>query len=224
MKYTILTIIICVITSACIAQSSTTRYFRTQSLAKEVAQDKAKFSQTVTKNADGSTTTTFKNLEKDLILTRETYKGDEPCGDWIYQKFRGTGTLDFNFNLNYSGEPCKDSIPGIRPVDYFQDNTMLNYIAPKIDSSEITLVRFLQNNMRYPAPAREKGIQGVVYLRFTVTDSGEVENIIITKSAHISLDKEAMRVLRMLKFLHPATLNGQKTSICVELPINFKLM
>lgn len=88
----------------------------------------------------------------------------------------------------------------------------------------MTIHEFLSRHIVYPPVARENGIMGKVYLAFTLTDKGQIENIVITKSANIFLDKEAVRVIRLLKFTTPPITNGQAKSLCLTLPISFKLM
>ena len=62
------------------AQSEEVKYFSNEQLTKETAKEKAKFSQTVIQNADGSVTTEEKNLKKDEVIRSETWKGKEPFG------------------------------------------------------------------------------------------------------------------------------------------------
>ena len=77
--------------------------------------------------------------------------------------------------------------------------------------------------MVYPAKARRSGTEGAVKTSFTLTKEGSIENIIITKGTDIVLDKESVRILRELKFSTPPALNGQPVSLCVTLPLTFKL-
>ena len=51
------------------------------------------------------------------------------------------------------------------------------------------------------------------------------ENIVVKRGVDISLDKEAVRVLRELKFSSPPTVNGQAYAFkCLVLPVKYKLM
>jgi hypothetical protein len=80
MKKSILTILILVFTTIYYGQTTQTKYFNNEWLGKEVSQDKAKFSQTIIQNADGTVTTEIKDLKKDEIIRSETFKGNEPYG------------------------------------------------------------------------------------------------------------------------------------------------
>jgi len=224
MKKNILTIIILTICVCCNAQSTKTKYYKDENLSKEVLQDKAKFSESFIQNDDGTITTEIKNLKSNEIINSQTYKENEPVGVWVYQTgFLGTAKLDYNFNVKYSDEKCDDSISNIRIDDYFQDNEGVGYKAPKISSGETTFIEFLVKNLVYPSRAKEQGIQGKVNLMFTITKTGNIENIIVTKGTNLYLDKEAVRLIRLLNFSNPPTLNGQPHSFCVTKTISFTL-
>lgn len=153
----------------------------------------------------------------------KTFKGDEPYGIWKFRNSNRNETIDYNFPLIYSTEKCNDSLP-ITTSDYFKDNDSLGYKAPKIANGEMTFKQYIGENIIYPSSAIEDGIQGNVYVRLTLTKEGEFENIVIERGVSILLDKEAVRVLRQLKFSSPPTINGQAyTFKCVPLTIKYRL-
>src|SRR4051812_27393206 len=69
----------------CHAQSVTTKFFKDRSMNKEVTANRARFSETVSHEADGRVTTEIRNLKENEVIMRETYKGDEPFGVWFYK-------------------------------------------------------------------------------------------------------------------------------------------
>ena len=223
MKRFILTLIILAVSVIGIAQTTKIQFYKDKYLSKAVSPKKAKFSESEIQNTDGSTTVEVKDLKKNIIIKSETTKGIEPFGIWIQQSNDGKSfyTYDYNFTLNYTQEKCKDSIPGIR--DYFKDDSIMNYKAPRISSGEFEIINFLSKELKYPDLCKEMNIQGVVYLSFVISENGTIENIVVTKSAHVLLDKESVRVLRKLKFSNPPTINGQSKSIRISIPIGFRL-
>jgi TonB family protein len=190
-------------------------------LQKETTPEKAKFSETTTRNPDGSVTTEVKDIKKDEIITFESFKGDEPTGVWKYKRRNIPDPLDYSFSLIYSDEQCKDSVAGLK--NYFENNDSLKYIAPKLSTSEHSIYDFLSKHIYYPSNAVESGIQGKVYLAFTITSEGLIENIVVRKGTNILLDKEAVRVMRKLKLSSPPVINGQAKGVCVTFPMSFKL-
>jgi TonB family protein len=223
MNRTSLTILVLAFTTICYGQTTHIKYFNSEWLGKEVPENKAKFSHTISQNTDGTTTTDVKDLKKNEIVRSETFKGNEPYGIWKFRYGNGFKTIDYNFSLIYSEEKCNDSLP-YTTNDYFKDNDSLGYKAPKISTGELTIYQFIGKNTFYPARARENDIQGTVYLQLTLTKEG-TENIVVKRGVDISLDKEAVRVLRELKFSSPPTVNGQAYIFrCLALPVKFKLM
>jgi TonB family protein len=169
-------------------------------------------------------TTVIKDLKNDEIISNQTYRGEEPFGIWKYRRSNRTDELDYSFDLKYTGNTCKESISGIDPRDYFQDNDSLQYVAPKISNGEKSIFQFISQQTIYPPGARENGTQGTVYLTFKITKEGNIENIVVLRGVDILLDKEAVRVLRQLKLSSPPTFNGEVKEVCATLPITFKLM
>jgi TonB family protein len=220
MKKIIVILSILSLTVICNAQTSSTKYFNNEWLEKEVPAEKAKFSKTITQNTDGSITTELKDLKKNIIL--ESYRNEEPIGVWVYS-WRATQYLDYNFQLKYSEEKCSDSSITLPVKDYFENDDNIGYKAPGIASGEINPNEFLAKNLIYPKKATESGIQGEVHITFTITQYGNIENIIVTKGVDICLDKETVRVMRELKFKSPPTLKGKPVTICVSMPVYFKL-
>lgn len=208
----------------CSAQTSETKYYKTSFTGgEEVPQDKAKYSHTITQNQDGSITETITNLKKNIIESRETLKGEEPFGIWIYLRGSGPAEMDYDFELVYSQEECpkENVVPNID--DYFVDHPGQGYVAPKISTGEESLLRFISRNLVYPANARRGGIQGAVWLTFTITKQSNIENVYVSKGVHLLLDKEAARLIRKLKFSKPPMVNGQPADVCITMPLKFKL-
>ncbi len=224
MNKPIFLLILLACSTTCLGQTAQTNYFSSELLDKEVPEKKAKFSQTITQHADGTTTTEVKNIKQNEIVRSETYKGNEPYGIWKFRYGNGFKTIDYNFPLVYSKEPCESNLPPSGINDYFQNDDSLGYRAPKIASGDLTLYQYVGKNMFYPRRAIENGIQGTVVLILTITAEGTA-NILVRRGVDINLDKEAVRVLRELKFKSPATLNGQPfVFTCAILPVKFKLM
>lgn len=207
----------------CHGQTTQTKYFSGERLDKEVPENKAKFAQVITQNTDGTTTTEVHNLSKRIVVQSQTYKGNEPFGIWKLPYGDGFKTLDYNFPLLYTKESCSDG-PQTAIGDYFQNNDSLGYEAPKIAGGETTFYQYAGKNTFYPARAKENGIQGTVYLQLSLTSAG-AENIVVKRGVDISLDKEAVRVLRGLRFISPPKLNGKPYVMnCLVVPLKFKLM
>lgn len=201
-------------------KAQTTRYYLDESLHKEVAQAKAKVSHTSTRNPDGTMVSEIRDLKKKDVIYREIYKGEEPTGVWIVRKGNALTELDYGFNLTYTLSYCSDTIKGVR--DYFSSDAALGYEAPMIDGTG-PLSAFISGNLIYPRVARENGVTGTVLLAFTIQPSGAIDRVVVLEGVNPSLDKEAVRVLRMLKLKTPPKINGQTRRLCLTLPVRFLL-
>jgi protein TonB len=88
---------------------------------------------------------------------------------------------------------------------------------------EAALVRYLQSNIKYPAMARENGIEGIVYVTFVVDKEGKVKDAKILRGKGAGLDEEALRVVRSMPDWKPGKQNGRSVAVQYNLPVNFKL-
>ena len=67
--------------------------------------------------------------------------------------------------------------------------------------------KYIANNLKYPAEAKEREIQGTVRLSFVVETDGSVSNIVVVNSVGGGCDNEAIRLLESTVWL-PAEKNG----------------
>tara|TARA_B100000780_G_scaffold4921_1_gene3923 strand:- start:1086 stop:1700 length:615 start_codon:yes stop_codon:yes gene_type:complete len=81
----------------------------------------------------------------------------------------------------------------------------------------------IRRNFRYPEIAQEMGIQGRVYINFTINECGFIENI-RTRSPDKLLDDEAIRIINLIPRLLPGTMDdGLPVRVPFSLPITFRL-
>lgn len=83
---------------------------------------------------------------------------------------------------------------------------------------------YLIRDIRYPAIARENGVQGKVLIAFTVDTLGRVAHYRIAKRVGGGCDEEALRVVKLIEgdWL-PAMLNGKPVNVECLMPISFTL-
>ena len=104
-------------------------------------------------------------------------------------------------------------------IDYFYVEEM-----PEFPGGMSELMKFIQKNMRYPKTAIKKGIEGRVICQFTVTKDGSIEDIIVVRGLHKSLDKEAVRIIKKMPKWKPGEdFNGQAIDCKYTIPVKFKL-
>lgn len=95
---------------------------------------------------------------------------------------------------------------------------------PEFPGGDEKLKTFLKNNTHYPPVAKEKQLEGIVYVKFIIDKTGKITDIELTKSSgHTILDEEAIRVVKSLPNWEPGKQRGQKVNVNYVLPISFEL-
>ena len=94
---------------------------------------------------------------------------------------------------------------------------------PEFPGGNRALMKFLSDNIQYPAIAKENGIQGRVICSFIVMDDGSIRDLFGERGVDASLDAEAMRVLRLMPDWKPGMQRGQNVNVRFTIPIVFNL-
>ena len=81
------------------------------------------------------------------------------------------------------------------------------------------------DKVKYPQFEKENDIQGNVYLRFVVTNEGEINSPTILRgvSGAKYFDKEVLRIIGLMPRWIPGENNGKKVNVYFTMPIKFKL-
>jgi|SRR5690554_2072094 len=95
----------------------------------------------------------------------------------------------------------------------------------KEECSNDKMIRYITENTKYPAMAKDAGIKGTVYIRFLINEHGKVSNVEIMRgvSGGKSLDEEAARVIKTLPTMRPGKQRGQAVRVQYTVPVRFNL-
>ena len=85
------------------------------------------------------------------------------------------------------------------------------------------MVKFLSENVMYPAIARANNIQGRVICQFIVNKDGSISDVTVVRSVDPSLDKEAIRLIKSMPKWQPGEQRGKLVRTKFTLPISFRL-
>jgi len=94
---------------------------------------------------------------------------------------------------------------------------------PEFPGGMDAMLQFINDNMKYPTKAQTDGIQGRVAVQFIVDENGYIIEPNIVRSVEPSLDKEALRLIKMLPQWKPGTLKGKAVKVKYTVPVAFKL-
>jgi protein TonB len=83
--------------------------------------------------------------------------------------------------------------------------------------------QFMVKNIKYPAEARNRGIQGVVVISFIVEKDGKITNITVLRNPGGGTAEEAQRLVSAMPNWEPGLKNGQPVRVRMQLPVTFRL-
>jgi TonB family protein len=96
-------------------------------------------------------------------------------------------------------------------------------VIPDYSGGMVNFYRTIRRKLKYPKPARRKGIEGVVYVKFVVNPNGEVSEVETVKGIGGGCDQESERVIRETDRWKPGTVDNKPVKSIMVLPITFKL-
>ena len=94
---------------------------------------------------------------------------------------------------------------------------------PSFPGGNEALMKFLQENVKYPVVAQETGVQGRVVVSFVVERDGSITDVKVVRSVDPSLDKEATRVVKSMPHWIPGKQNGAAVRVKYNVPVSFRL-
>ncbi len=85
------------------------------------------------------------------------------------------------------------------------------------------MYKLISENFMYPQALIDSGVQGIVFIKLTIEKDGNVSDIKLIKGPHETLNKEAIRVTKLLKEWIPGKCRGVLTRMSFFLPIRLKI-
>ena len=94
---------------------------------------------------------------------------------------------------------------------------------PEFPGGMSAYVKWLTKNLKYPLAAQKQKIEGRVVVSFVINRDGSLTDIKVSKSANPILDREALRVAKMMPKWKPGLNNNKPCRTLFAVPIDFKL-
>ena len=82
---------------------------------------------------------------------------------------------------------------------------------------------YMKANLKYPAGAKAKGVEGRVLVQFVVTEDGSVGAAKLIRGIQKDMDEEALRIISQMPKWKPGKQNGRPVRVYYTLPVIFKL-
>ena len=128
---------------------------------------------------------------------------------------------------NSDAKDKNDDTQALSPLPVKDPNNPLNFRVveelPDFPGGMVEFMKWLRNNPKYPVMAKQQKIEGKVVVSFIVNKDGTTANAKIVTSVDPLLDREALRVVRMLPKWKPGTQKGKPCQTMICIPIVFKL-
>lgn len=94
---------------------------------------------------------------------------------------------------------------------------------PEFPGGMKELLKFLQDNLKYPENAMKNNVQGRVIVQFVVEKDGTPTEFKVLRSVDPDLDAEALRVMKAMPKWKPGMQKGQVVRVKFTVPVSFKL-
>ena len=94
---------------------------------------------------------------------------------------------------------------------------------PEFPDGIEAMIKFISNNIQYPADAKKQKVDGRVLVNFVVEKDGSITEVKVIKPTFPSLDAEAVRVVKAMPKWKPGYQKGQAVRVQFTMPINFSL-
>lgn len=84
-------------------------------------------------------------------------------------------------------------------------------------------MKFLSKNINYPQISQENGVQGRVIVQFVVNTDGSIVDPVVVRGVDPYLDKEALRVIKMMPKWSPGKQRNKPVRVKYTVPVMFRL-
>lgn len=127
--------------------------------------------------------------------------------------------------VTQAGDDNATELPDEEPVADPDAGKIFTFVEEQAEfpGGEEARITFLQKNIKYPALARENGIEGRVYVTFVVGPDGSIRDVKVLRGIGGGCDEEATRVVKMMPAFKPAKQNGRPVNVQFNMPIVFSL-
>jgi protein TonB len=103
----------------------------------------------------------------------------------------------------------------------------LGSYAEKKQCADKKMLEFIYGNIKYPAIARENGVEGMAVVSFVIEKDGSVTDAKVVRNPGAKTGEEALRVVQLMNAKglkwSPGKQGGRNVRVQFNLPVKFKL-
>ncbi|MCK6640012.1 MAG: energy transducer TonB [Bacteroidia bacterium] len=97
--------------------------------------------------------------------------------------------------------------------------------SPEYPGGNEAMLKYLQQNLKYPKDGLDSAKSGTVYVEFVVLKTGEVSNVKVVRGIkdYPSFGAEAVRVISEMPKWKPGVMHDKPVNVKMVLPVRFSL-
>jgi periplasmic protein TonB len=101
-------------------------------------------------------------------------------------------------------------------------------VDPSYTGGTQEMRKYLEDNLQYPVEARNRGVEGTVFVDFVIDEKGKVREVVATdvvgEDVDLSLKEEAVRVVAAMPGWNAGRQHGRSVDVAFSLPVTFQIM
>jgi TonB family protein len=175
-------------------------------------------------------------IEKNMIWTPGEQDGEKvkvkynlPVRFRLQADKKEEEAVDEMPNSNHSKNTDEDEpiFTVVENMPIFPSCETAGNMRDKMNCTDTELLKFVYQNLNYPANAVKNNVEGLVVVSFVVNQEGKVENVKCLKDVGGGCGTEAIRVIEAMNdkgiVWTPGTQRGKAVKVKYNLPIRFRL-
>ena len=161
----------------------------------------------------------YKSLKPEDIDHVDVLKGEAATSVW------GTRGANGVVQVTTKKASIEEKIKEGKVTEEDYDQLTFNVVEkmPEFEGGVENMMKFLQQNIKYPEEAKKSGAQGRVIVQFVVEKDGSIVEPKVVKSVSPELDAAALRVVQAMPKWKPGEQRGEKVRVQFTLPVSFRL-
>lgn len=161
-------------------------------------------------------------------MTITTHKADgSPANHMsLHWEIQGDTTLYTAEPFSITEESLGILLGGLSALEDAPSNDSIYQIVdemPQYPGGEKAMMEYVAKNVKYPQEAKDKEIQGRVFVGFIVEKDGSVNEVKVLRGIGGGCDEEAVRVVSSMPKWKPGIKDGKPVRVSYMMPLNFKL-
>ena len=113
--------------------------------------------------------------------------------------------------------------PAVTETEAIQDSIYrVTEVMPEYPGGPNEMMKYLQENIKYPQSAKDNKIEGRVFVTFVVEKDGSITNATVLRGIDKECDAEALRVVSSMPKWNPGQQDGKNVRTQFTIPIIYK--